>query len=85
MSASRFAPFYFAADESPERGWEPFMLWMYENGMDPSRTYSVALGEGVVRCVEWVENADGWRTEQVERVYPVSSLPPLHPLRSGAS
>jgi hypothetical protein len=36
----------YITTESPERGWEPFMDWLLEHGIDPHCCYQVALPEG---------------------------------------
>lgn len=28
---------------SPERGWEPFLAWLRENGIEPNRTVAVTV------------------------------------------
>jgi hypothetical protein len=49
---------------SPERGWDPFLAWLWEHGIDPTECFQVDLGEGEdPRCVAhlWARNAEGKR------------------------
>jgi len=68
---------------SPERAWEPFMVWLREQDIEPERTRAVSVDpEAMVADVTFFKLRDGKRyvvrdemATEVRRV-PVSSLPP---------
>lgn len=82
-------PFDFVAPEGPpECGWEPFMMWMREQGLDPSATRSIhIIGEGLAAVEVYLLDANSERyaigDEAATETFTasLSCPPPLHPAR----
>ena len=82
---------FLASDAPPERGWKPFLDWMRRNHLVPDVTRSLRITDGGQSALvevyvsdetgRYIVDGDEVRTETF--VAPLSSPPPLHPMRGG--
>jgi hypothetical protein len=79
------------ADIAPERGWQPFIDWATDEGLDASNIFTIDVDtEAMTADVTEGKLRDGRRYVDPEtgemarstRQVRIATLPPLHPRRS---